>query len=111
MEHDQADPLSPPPHRPRQAPGSGVSLNSAVRQELWYLDTVLSMPFRTVRRLWQGTSAAWTDSAAETLWAMENMVRLPIWVLQAAFGEPLGAEPEPPPAPSNADPDQTSRSA
>lgn len=69
------------------------SLNQAVRQELWYVDTVVASPFRTLRRQLQSSHGAWAQGADEALWAFEGMARLPIKLLQSAFGESLGAPP------------------
>ncbi len=75
---------------PKPDVGSVNSLNQAVRQELWYVDTMVASPFRTVRRQLQNQKGAWAQGADEAVWAMEGMARLPIKLLQSAFGEPLG---------------------
>lgn len=78
---------------PKPEVSSVNSLNQAVRQELWYVDTVVASPFRTVRRQLQGQKGAWAQGADEAVWALEGMARLPIKLLQSAFGEALGPKP------------------
>lgn len=101
-----------PPHpETRRAPGVGPSgraaprphpepslddvrvnsLNDAVRRELWYLDSMVAAPFRLARRYTTRSPAAspLRAGADEFLWAAEGMARLPVKVLQAAFGEGL----------------------
>ena len=107
----RADPTAPPDPARRRAPDVGPSgraaprphpepllddvgvnsLNDAVRRELWYLDSMVAAPFRLARRYTTrspGTSLL-LAGADELLWAAEGMTRLPLKVLQAAFGEPL----------------------
>jgi hypothetical protein len=78
-------------------PMAGVSsLNEAIRQELWYIDTMLATPFRTARRPLETRRGSISQGADEALWALEGMARLPIKVLQSAFGENLnGKKPQP----------------
>lgn len=71
------------------ASGSIHSLNEAVRQELWYLDTVVATPFRAVRRSLGSKSSPWMQSLDEMVWAVEGMARLPVKFIQSAFGENL----------------------
>ncbi|MCY0878356.1 MAG: hypothetical protein OWU84_05395 [Firmicutes bacterium] len=91
------NPLKKPvrPH-PKPEMGSVNSLNEAVRQELWFIDTMVASPFRLVRRQVQGRRGAWAESLDEAVWALEGMTRLPIKVLQAMFGETF----QPPAKPS-----------
>jgi hypothetical protein len=86
---------------PKPPPGGVDSLNQAIRQELWYLDTLVAMPFRTVRRALgaRGGRSAVADGLDELLWAAEGMSRLPVKVLQSAFGEDLGKKPGRPQGP------------
>ncbi|MCL8209247.1 MAG: hypothetical protein K6V97_14435 [Actinomycetia bacterium] len=86
-----APPVRPHPKPPHQA----STLNGAIRQELWYLDTIAAAPFRAVRRsLGSMRRTALTEGLDELLWAAEGMVRLPVKLLQAAFGEePAGRPP------------------
>lgn len=81
------------PVRPHPKPqmGSVNSLNHAIRQELWYVDTMVASPFRTVRRQLESSKSAWAQGADEAVWALEGMTRLPIKLLQSAFGETLGS--------------------
>lgn len=67
------------------------SLNEAIRQELWYVDTMVAAPFRTLRRSLQssGKGSALAEGLDELLWAAEGMTRLPVKILQSAFGEQL----------------------
>ncbi|NMP21282.1 hypothetical protein [Sulfobacillus harzensis] len=74
---------------PKPPIGQVNSLNQAVRQELWYVDTVVASPFRTLRRQLGTSRGAWAQGADEALWAFEGMARLPIKLLQSAFGEQL----------------------
>ena len=87
----QAKPLR---EHPKPEVGSVNSLNQAVRQELWYVDTMVASPFRTIRRQLQTQKGAWAQGADEAMWAMEGMARLPIKLLQSAFGESLGPKPQ-----------------
>jgi hypothetical protein len=104
MEHDAARTRSAeaesgwrtPPPRPHPKPEAKApaSLNQAVRQELWYLDTMMAMPFRTVRRMLrmgdEGRRVSpLVEGLDELVWAAEGMSRLPIKILQSAFGEDL----------------------
>ncbi|AUW94998.1 hypothetical protein [Sulfobacillus sp. hq2] len=70
-------------------PGTVESLNEAIRQELKYLDVVVATPFRAVRRTTGQRSSGWAKSLDEMLWAAEGMARVPIKMLQSAFGEPM----------------------
>lgn len=78
---------------PKTPPGPIQSLNDAIRQELWYVDTLTAMPFRSFRRMVQNSNAAWIQGLDEAAWALEGMARLPVKFLQSAFGEPTGAKP------------------
>jgi hypothetical protein len=104
MEHDAARTRNAetesgwrtPPPRPHPKPEAKApaSLNQAVRQELWYLDTMMAMPFRTVRRMLriggEGRRVSpLVEGLDELVWAAEGMSRLPIKILQSAFGEDL----------------------
>lgn len=80
-----------PPMRPVN------SLNDVIRQELWYVDTMVASPFRSARRQLKASRGSLAEGLDEALWALEGMTRLPIKVMQAAFGERLGppaAEPQ-----------------
>lgn len=77
------------PH-PKPAMQPVNSLNQAIRQELWFVDTMVASPFRAARRQVQSQGGAFGQGADEALWAMEGMARLPIKLLQSAFGENLG---------------------
>ena len=85
--------MAPRPH-PKPEPVQPGSLNQAIRQELWYIDTMMAAPFRTMRRmLGRGGSNPLNplmEGMDEIVWAWEGMSRLPVKVLQAAFGEELG---------------------
>jgi len=83
---ESAPPVKPHPKPPVSAPGS---LNDAIRQELWYLDTVVSVPFRAIRRTMGRGHNPWAESIDEAVWALEGMTRLPLKILQSAFGEKL----------------------
>ena len=76
-------------HHPKPPLGSVGSLNQAIRQELWFVDTMAASPFRAMRRQLQTNGGPWAQGADEALWALEGMTRLPIKVMQAAFGETL----------------------
>ena len=95
-----------PEVRPHPQPelGSVNSLNEAVRKELWYLDTMVAMPFRMLRRGLGRSSGPAAQAAGETLWAMEGMTRLPVKLLQSAFGEPLSGAPSTKKEPPNPPP-------
>lgn len=80
------------PH-PKPPMAETRSLNEAIRQELWYIDTLAATPFRTARRPLETRRSAVAQGADEALWALEGMVRLPIKVLQSAFGENLVRKP------------------
>ncbi len=86
---------SPPRPHPKPDVRAPASLNQAVRQQLWYLDTMMAMPFRTVRRM-LGQSAdpargsPLMQGLDEMMWAAEGMSRLPLKMLQSAFGEEWG---------------------
>lgn len=82
--------VKPVREHPKPPVGQVNSLNQAVRQELWYVDTVVATPFRTLRRQLGSSRGAWAQGADEALWAMEGMARLPVKVLQSLFGESLG---------------------
>ncbi len=82
--------VKPVREHPKPPVGQVNSLNQAVRQELWYVDTVVATPFRTLRRQLSTSKGAWAQGADEALWAMEGMARLPVKVLQSLFGESLG---------------------
>lgn len=86
-----------PPVRPHPKPewGSVSSLNETILRELWYLDTVVASPFRALRRSLAEKSSSWNESADELIWAVEGMARLPVKVLQSAFGEKINAKPAP----------------
>ncbi len=74
-------------NHPKPEPGPVNSLNEMARRELWYLDTVVATPFRAIRRNIGSRQSAWAQSADEVVWAMEGMARLPVKLLQSAFGE------------------------
>lgn len=78
--------VRPHPKPPNAAP---ASINQAIRQELWYVDTMVAAPFRTVRRQLGMNQSTWAQGADEALWALEGMARLPIKLLQSAFGEAM----------------------
>ncbi|OLZ11839.1 hypothetical protein BFX06_14145 [Sulfobacillus thermosulfidooxidans] len=63
------------------------SLNEAIRKELGYLDIVIATPFRAVRRTMGAGSSPWAKSLDELTWALEGMARVPVKMLQSAFGE------------------------
>ena len=86
-----------PPVRPHPKPeqGSVSNLNVTILRELWYLDSVVSSPFRALRRSLAEKSSPWSQSADELIWAVEGMARLPVKVLQSAFGEQFNAKPAP----------------
>lgn len=110
--------MPPRPH-PKPEPATPASLNHAVRQELWYIDTMVAAPFRMLRRMARGPGmsagkardadhplgpsmpgmsvTALREGIDEVLWAAEGMSRLPVKLLQAAFGEqrkpPSGPDP------------------
>lgn len=87
---DQHDRVARAPREhPKPPVGQMNSLNQAVRQELWYVDTVVASPFRTIRRQLQSSRGAWAQGADEALWALEGMARLPVKLLQSAFGESM----------------------
>ncbi len=69
------------------------SLNDVIRQELWFVDTIVASPFRTVRRQLQSSRSGVAEGLDETLWALEGMTRLPIKLMQSAFGETIGPKP------------------
>ncbi len=87
--HDKKHAVKPMREHPKPPMGQINSLNQAVRQELWYVDTMVASPFRTVRRQLQSSRGAWAQGADEAVWALEGMARLPIKLLQSAFGEPM----------------------
>ncbi len=93
-QHQKTPAVKPLREHPKPEVGSVNSLNQAVRQELWYVDTVVASPFRTIRRQLQGQKGAWAQGADEAVWAMEGMARLPIKLLQSAFGESFGPKPQ-----------------
>lgn len=95
MSQEREEKRGAPPVRPHPKPPHQAStLNGAIRQELWYLDTVAAAPFRAVRRSLGGMRrSALTESLDELLWAAEGMVRLPVKLLQAAFGEEPAGRP------------------
>ncbi len=68
------------------------SLNDAILLELGYLDAVIAMPFRVIRRTVGQGSSNWAKNLDELTWAAEGMARVPVKVLQAAFGEPQTPE-------------------
>jgi hypothetical protein len=74
-------------NHPKPEPGPVNSLNEMARRELWYLDTVVATPFRAIRRNLGSRPSAWAQSADEVVCAMEGMARLPVKLLQSAFGE------------------------
>lgn len=82
--------FSPPQVKPHPKPAFGPpqSLNEAIRQELWYVDTVVATPFRMLRRVMDPERSKWAKGLDEAVWAVEGMARLPVKLLQAAFGEP-----------------------
>lgn len=83
--HSKAPPLH---EREKPEPRPAQSLNQAIRQELRYVDTAVATPFRAVRRtLARGKHNALAESLDELVWAMEGMTRLPLKVMQAAFGD------------------------
>ncbi len=84
---------------PKPEPGPVNSLNEVVRRELWYVDTMLATPFRAIRRNIGSRQSAWSQSADELTWAMEGMARLPIKLLQSAFGEDFKKNPNSNPTP------------
>ncbi len=63
------------------------SFNEAIRKELEYLDMVVATPFRVVRRSVGENQASWAQGLEELTWAVEGMARVPVKMLQAAFGE------------------------
>ncbi|WP_242823864.1 hypothetical protein [Sulfobacillus thermosulfidooxidans] len=71
----------------RYATESVNSLNEAIRKELGYLDIVIATPFRAVRRTMGAGSSPWAKSLDELTWALEGMARVPVKMLQSAFGE------------------------
>ncbi|MBX5467133.1 MAG: hypothetical protein K6U14_06515 [Firmicutes bacterium] len=76
-------------HRPRAGAAAEApveSLNHAIRRELGYLDAVVATPFRVLRRGLKRREGALAEGMEELLWALEGMARLPVKVLQAAFG-------------------------
>ena len=80
---------------PKPPIGSVGSLNQAIRQQLWFVDTMMASPFRTFRRQLQSNGGPWAQGADEALWALEGMMRLPIKLVQAAFGETLSSNKRP----------------
>lgn len=91
---DQHDRVARAPREhPKPPVGQVNSLNQAVRQELWYVDTVVASPFRTIRRQLQNSRGAWAQGADEAVWALEGMARLPVKLLQSAFGESMPSSP------------------
>lgn len=83
---------APTPPEPTEAIRT---LNDAIRLELRYLDRAVASPFRAVRRTLGQSSRPWAQSLGEMVWAMEGMVRLPVKVLQAAFGEEMAPPSQP----------------
>jgi hypothetical protein len=83
-----------PSPTPPDPPEAIRTLNDAIRLELRYLDRAVASPFRAVRRTLGQSSRPWAQSLGEMVWAMEGMARLPVKVLQAAFGEDLAQPPE-----------------
>lgn len=81
---------------PKPAMTAPSTLNQAIRQELWYVDTMVASPFRIARRQLQNRHNAWAEGADEAIWALEGMVRLPLKLAQSAFGEKLGASAQKP---------------
>lgn len=63
------------------------SFNEAIRRELQYLDRVVAIPFRVVRRRVGENQTSWAQGLEELTWAAEGMARVPVKMLQAAFGE------------------------
>lgn len=78
---------------PKLEPGPVNSLNEVVRRELWYVDTMVATPFRAIRRNIGSRDSTWSQSADELVWAMEGMARLPVKLLQSAFGEDFKKNP------------------
>ena len=76
--------------RRRPAPG----LNGAIRQELRYMDTVVTSPFRLLRRVMggRGHASPLRAEADELLEALEGMARLPVHLLRSAFGDSGGQQ-------------------
>ena len=72
---------------PKPPLGSVGSLNEAIRRELWFVDTMVASPFRAIRRQLPSRGNSWAQGMDEALWALEGMTRLPIKLMQAAFGE------------------------
>lgn len=73
-------------------PGMPDSLNEVIRHELWYVDRLVALPFRAVRRTIRDRESPWWASVEEAVWAMEGMARLPVKFVQAAFGEQPGPD-------------------
>lgn len=90
-DHDKKYSVKPMREHPKPPMGPVNSLNQAVRQELWFVDTMVATPFRTLRRQLQTSRGAWAQGADEAVWALEGMARLPVKLLQSAFGESMSA--------------------
>lgn len=82
--------VPPVRNHPQPEMSAPQSLNDAIRQELWYVDTIVATPFRMARRALQPTQGKWTQSLDEAIWAAEGMARLPVKFIQSAFGESMG---------------------
>lgn len=67
--------------------GTPDSLNAVIRHELEYVDRLVALPFRAIRRTIRDHESPWWASVEEAVWAMEGMARLPVKFVQAAFGE------------------------
>lgn len=68
------------------------SLNEAIRKELGYLDMVVATPFRVVRRIAGVGDSPWSKGVDDLTWALEGMARVPVKVLQSAFGETFSSK-------------------
>ncbi|MHB1612283.1 MAG: hypothetical protein ACYCT0_11415, partial [Sulfobacillus sp.] len=62
---NKAVPVRPHP-KPEWGPVNG--LNDTIRRELWYVDTMVSSPFRAIRRTVEERPSAWSQGADEFLW-------------------------------------------
>lgn len=90
---DEIESSHPIGNHPKPEPVN--SLNEMARRELWYLDTMVATPFRAIRRNIRSRQSSWAQSADEVIWALEGMARLPVKLLQSAFGEEFQKNPSP----------------
>ncbi|PSR20318.1 MAG: hypothetical protein C7B45_15420 [Sulfobacillus acidophilus] len=65
----------------RSWPISLYSLRRALHEELEYVDTLASIPFRVLDRQVHRSEAAWQPEAEDAIRAVEGIVRLPIKIL------------------------------